>query len=76
MKKQIVEGLELKNVAPEKARIAISTHRGVVLPGNSFSLPLIQPIFSQHILFPPLTGARGICKRRFLYMKMAASSTS
>lgn len=51
MKKQIVEGLELKNVAPEKARIAISTHRGVVLPGNSFSLPLIQPIFSQHILF-------------------------
>ena len=51
MKKQIVEGLELKNVAPEKARTAISTHRGVVLPGNSFSLPLIQPIFSQHILF-------------------------
>ena len=51
MKKQIIEGLELKNVAPDKARTVITTHKGVVLPGNSFSLPLVPPIFSQHILF-------------------------
>ena len=51
MKNQMIDGLELKSVAPDKARTAIISHKGVVLPGNSFSLPLIPPIFSQHILF-------------------------
>lgn len=51
MKKSVIEGLELKTNPPQKALANLSTHRGVSLWGTDFNLPLIQPIFSQHILF-------------------------
>lgn len=51
MKKTVIEGLELRESSPQKAQMKLTAHKGVVLPGNSFSLPLVPPIFSQHILF-------------------------
>lgn len=51
LKKNVIEGLELKTTNPAKSQARLSSHKGVVLPGVSFSLPLVPPIFSQHILF-------------------------
>lgn len=49
--KRIVEGLVLKTEAPPKAIALSPAHKGVILPGTSYNLPLVPPIFSQHILF-------------------------
>ena len=51
MKKQVIEGLQLIDYAPEQARIKGMSHKGVFLNGTNFNLPLVPPIFSQHILF-------------------------
>lgn len=51
MRKTVIEGLELRETSPQKAQMKLLSHKGVILPGTSFSLPLIPPIFSQHILF-------------------------
>ena len=51
MDKVIIEGLELKTVAPEAAITKSASHKGVFLQGTNFDLPLVKPIFSQHILF-------------------------
>ena len=51
MTKKVIEGLELKStVIPEATKKAL-THKGVFLYGTQFNLPLVPPIFSQHILF-------------------------
>lgn len=51
MKKNVVEGLELKDaISAEIAKKAVA-HRGVFMYGTQYNLPLVPPIFSQHILF-------------------------
>ena len=51
LKKNVIKGLELKTTNPAKSQARLSSHKVVVLPGVSFSLPLVPSIFSQHILF-------------------------
>ena len=51
MKKHTIEGLELKDTISPTIISKVSAHKGVMLQGASFNLPLIPPIFSQHILF-------------------------
>lgn len=49
--KRIIEGLELKSKAPDSIREKSINHRGVFFKGTTYDLPLVPPIFSQHILF-------------------------
>ncbi len=51
MEKRTIEGLELKHTISPAIISKASAHKGVMLQGAKFNLPLIPPIFSQHILF-------------------------
>ena len=51
MNKKVIEGLELKSQVDQSVVAKANGYKGVVLQGNSFNLPLVPPIFSQHILF-------------------------
>ena len=57
MRKRVIEGLELKNTINPDIMAKTTAHRGVVLHGVNFELPLIRPIFSQHILFSGGVGS-------------------
>lgn len=51
MEKRVIEGLELKSTISQAIMAKTSAHKGVMLQGANFNLPLVPPIFSQHILF-------------------------
>lgn len=57
MEKRTIEGLELKHTISPAIISKASAHKGVMLQGSNYNLPLIPPIFSQHILFSGSIGS-------------------
>ena len=51
MEKRVVEGLNLLTVPSREITEKNVGHKGVFLNGTKYNLPLVRPIFSQHILF-------------------------
>ena len=51
MRKNTIEGLALQDSIPSDVLAKAKNHKGVFLWGTQYDIPLIPPIFSQHILF-------------------------
>ena len=51
MRKNTIEGLALQDSIPSEVLAKAKNHKGVFLWGTHYDIPLIPPIFSQHILF-------------------------
>lgn len=56
MRKNTIEGLALQDSIPSDVLAKAKNHKGVFLWGTQYDIPLIPPIFSQHIL---LSGGIG-----------------